>query len=155
MWQWLLSIDLLARVKVDRAPVPGPLFLALTEPRRLGLTVSDGLWLRFVDMPAALRERSYARAGSLTFELTDEFVPSNAGRWRLDVSEYGEAAVTPFDGEPDVRLDTADLAATYLGGFTFASLALAGRVEERRPGAIADADGLFISAVTPWCSTGF
>ena len=63
--------------------------LQLTEPRRLGLTVREGMWLRLIDLRAALEARSYAAAGSLTFELTDEFCPWNAGRWRLEVAGDG------------------------------------------------------------------
>jgi predicted acetyltransferase len=99
----------------------------------------------------------------VTFELTDEFCPWNAGRWRLEVSEAsggepgarGVASVSRFDGHPELTFDTTDLAATYLGAFTFADLARAGRVAETRPGAIAAADRLFDTAVAPWCSTPF
>ena len=63
--------------------------------------------------------------------------------------------MTASDADPDLTLDTADLAAVYLGAFTFADLARAGRVEECRPGAVAEADGLFATAVAPWSSTMF
>ena len=65
--------------------------LQLTEPRRLGMTVRDGMWLRLIDLPAALEARSYVAAGSLTIEVTDEFCPWNAGRWRLDATATGAA----------------------------------------------------------------
>lgn len=170
IWEWLFGIDLVGRVKGWRGPVPHPLMLELTEPRRLGLIVRDGLWLRLIDARAALEARSYGVTGSVTFELTDEFCPWNAGRWRLEVSSgaavprampegvpgaRGVATVTPFDGDPDLTLDTSDLAAVYLGTFTLADLARAGRVGECRPGAVAAADGLFATAVAPWCSTMF
>ncbi len=169
IWEWLFGMDLVAHVKGWRGPVPHPLMLQLTEPRRLGLVVREGLWLRLIDMAAALEARSYGAAGSVTFELTDEFCPWNAGRWRLNVSgaaamsggvpgvpgAWGVATVTLFDGAPDLTLDTSDLAAAYLGTFTFADLARAGRVGECRPGAVAAADGLFATATAPWCSTMF
>ncbi len=169
IWEWLFGMDLVAHVKGWRGPVPHPLMLQLTEPRRLGLVVREGLWLRLIDMAAALEARSYGAAGSVTFELTDEFCPWNAGRWRLNVSgaaamsggvpgvpgAWGVATVTPFDGDPDLTLDTSDLVAAYLGAFTFADLARAGRVGECRPGAVAAADGLFATATAPWCSTMF
>jgi predicted acetyltransferase len=87
--------------------------------------------------------------------VTDEFCPWNAGRWRLDMAAGGPASVTRSDGEPDLTLDTTDLASTYLGAFTFADLARAGRVGECRPGAVAAADRLFTTSVAPWCSTPF
>ncbi len=63
--------------------------------------------------------------------------------------------MTASDADPDLTLDTADLATTYLGTFTFADLARAGRVGECRPGAVADADRLFATATAPWSSTMF
>ena len=60
--------------------MPPPLFLQLQDPRRLGLTVGDGLWVRLVDLPAALAARSYAGPGELTLEVADTFMPANAGR---------------------------------------------------------------------------
>jgi len=51
--------------------------------------------------------------------------------------------------EPDLVLDTADLATVYLGAFTFADLARAGRVGECRDGAVADADRPFATTGTP------
>jgi predicted acetyltransferase len=135
--------------------MPHPLMLQLAEPRRLGLNVREGMWLRLVDLPAALEARSYAAAGSLTFEVTDEFCPWNAGRWRLEVGADGRGTVTASDAEPDLTLDIADLATVYLGAFTFAHLAGAGRVGECRPGAVAEAGALFVTAAAPWSSTMF
>jgi predicted acetyltransferase len=45
----------------------------------------------------------------------------------------------------------ADLASVYLGGFTLAQLAGAGRVEELSEGAVRAADALFRSDRAPWC----
>ena len=162
VWQWLFETDLAGHIKAWRGPFPHPLVLELTEPRRLGLTVREGLWLRLLDMPAALEARTYDRPGSLTFELTDAFRPANAGRWQLEVGADGSAAgdrgsvsVRAFDGDPDLTLDTSDLATVYLGAFTFADLARTGRVWECRPGAVAEADRLFATTDTAWCSTMF
>ena len=162
LWAWLFELDLVGHIKGWRGPSRHPLLLQLAEPRRLSLSVRDGLWLRLIDMPAALAARSYGGAGSVTFELTDEFCPSNAGRWRLAVAgdaampgARGVATVTAFTGDPDLTLDTSDLATIYLGTSTVADLARAGRVAECRPGAVATADALFTTAVAPFCSTGF
>jgi predicted acetyltransferase len=142
-------------VRAWRGPVPHPLILELTEPRRMGLTVREGLWLRILDVAAALEGRGYAGAGSLAFELTDAFRPANAGRWRLTAAASDRATVARTEDEPDLTLDTSDLATVYLGAFRFADLARSGRVRECRPEAVADADRLFASTAPAWCSTMF
>ena len=106
--------------------MPHPLDAPAGRARRLGLNVREGMWLRLIDLRAALEARSYAAAGSLTFEVTDEFCPWNAGRWRLEVAGDGRGTLTASDADPDLTLDTADLATVYLGTFTFADLARAG-----------------------------
>jgi predicted acetyltransferase len=155
IWEWLSGIDLVGHIKATRGPVPHPLLLQLTEPRRLGLAVREGMWLRLIDVRAALEARSYAASGSLTFEASDEFCPWNAGRWRLDVGGDGRGTLTASDADADITLDTADLATVYLGTFTFSDLARAGRVGECRAGAVVEADGLFATVGAPCCSTMF
>jgi len=155
LWRWLIEVDLVTLVCGVRAPVPHPLQLLLAEPRRLGFTVGDALWLRVVDVPAALAARTYGRAGTLVLEIRDAFCPWNAGRWRLVVGEDGRGVAERTTVEPDVTLDAADLAATYLGTFRFSELARAGRVVEETAGALVRADALFTAARAPWCSTMF
>jgi predicted acetyltransferase len=161
IWEWLFGIDLVAHIKGWRTRVPQPLLLQLAEPRRLGLAVREGMLLRILDLPAALEGRGYDTAGAVTFEVSDELRPSNAGRWRLTATggpasgARSVASVTSTTDEPDMILDTMDLASVYLGAFRFADLARAGRVRECRPGAIAAADRIFASDTAPWCSTMF
>jgi predicted acetyltransferase len=158
LWEWVLGIDLVGRVKVWRTAVHNPLLLQLADPRRLGLTVRDGIWIRLVDVRAALEARTYAGHGRVTLDVTDTVRPSNAGPWTVDVpGDRGVASVAAGDGgtEPDLALDTADLATIYLGAFTFADLARAGRLRECRDGAIDAADRLFSTSVEPWCATMF
>jgi hypothetical protein len=59
------------------------------------------------------------------------------------------------DAEPDLVLDVADLGAAYLGGVSFSALARAGLVEQRIPGALARADGMFRSEPQPYAMTWF
>jgi len=164
IWRWLFDIDLVGRIHADRVPVPPPIFHLLAEPRRLGLTVLDGLWLRIVDLPAALAGRAYAADGGLVLDVSDDFCQWNAGRWRIEAG--GEARSGPAgatrparvdrtDAPADLALDAADLGAVYLGGVPFRELAAAGRVAELRPGAIRLADTVFAADRTPWCSTMF
>lgn len=157
-WRFLFGIDLVRTVRAGRQPVPNPLQHLLAEPRALGLVTLDGIWLRLVDLPAALAARRYGTADSLVLEVSDAFCPWNAGRWHLATT--GEAGATtgeatPTDAAPDLVLDTTDLAAVYLGGVRLADLALGGRVVEATPGAVRRADALFVGDRTPWCVTMF
>ncbi len=158
IWRYLLEVDLMRTLKTWRLPLDHPLIVLASEPRRLGMTMGDGLWLRIVDVDAALEGRTYGPggngSGSLTLDLRDDYCPWNAGRWRLDVSE-GRARVTRTEEAAEIALDPNDLAAMFLGCFTASALAAAGRVVELRPGALAVADGLFATATKPWCPQEF
>jgi predicted acetyltransferase len=154
LWRYLFGVDLVHKIEAWHVPVDHPLFLLVTEPRRLRMRAGDGLWLRVVDVEGALAGRSYAADGSVAFELADEFLPANAGVWQLEVSG-GEARVIRVDSEPELRLDVADLGCAYLGGFGFAQLARAGRVEELAEGAVERADALFRTPRAPWCPEVF
>jgi predicted acetyltransferase len=159
LWEWVSGIDLIATLRGRRGPQPHPLQLLLTEPRRLGVTVTDGTWVRIIDLAGALSARGYAASGELVLEITDAFCPANAGRWRLIVPTANATAravaVPASDATPDLTLDISDVAATYLGAFRFTDLRRAGRVHECRPGAVAEADAMFRPEVSPLTSTMF
>jgi predicted acetyltransferase len=158
IWSFLFDVDLTRSTKAGRVPMPPPLLLELADPRALGITAGDGLWVRLVDLPSALAARRYGAAGALVLEVTDGFCPWNAGRWRMTASgEPGDAAaiVERTDAPIDLVADVTDLAAAYLGAFRVSDLAHAGRVEEITPGALRRADALFASDRAPWCATMF
>lgn len=148
-WRFLCDMDLVRTVRYDLAPLDHPLLHLLREPNALGFTVGDALWARILDVPSALEARGYGAAGTIAFELRDEGLPANAGRWRLDTGS-DRPRVARTDDPADLALDTSDLAAVYLGGVTLAQLQRAGRVQELVAGATPRADALFVSAVAPW-----
>jgi predicted acetyltransferase len=148
IWRFLFGIDLVERVRWGR--VDTGLFLMVADPRRLHLTLSDGLWLRLVDVEAALRARTFADGEPVVLEVADSFLPQNAGRWSI-----GGGSAERADADPDIALDVADLAAAYLGAFSFEQLAAAGRATELRPGGVARATALFRTALPPFCPEGF
>jgi predicted acetyltransferase len=146
LWAYLLSIDWIATVKSFLLPPDHPIFLLLAKPRRLRYRMGDGLWVRIVDVGAALSGRGYSSDGSIVFEVADEFCSWNAGRWKL---EDGVASRT--DEEAELSLPVQSLGSALLGGVSFAELERAGRVEELKEGAVARADGLFRWDRHPWC----
>jgi predicted acetyltransferase len=158
IWRFLTEVDLIRTLRMGRLPGDHPIFSLVDEPRRLGTTVGDGLWVRILDVAKALEARTYGPVGdadgSLVFELTDEYCPWNAGRYRLEVAG-GRAHVTPTTDDTDLALDANDLAAMYLGEFSATALSLTGRVAETRPQGLAKADRLFTTALRPWCPQEF
>jgi predicted acetyltransferase len=154
LWRYLFDVDLVFKVKAWGQAPDHPLLLLLNEPRRLGFTLSDALWLRIVDVEKALAGRTYASEGRVVIELRDEFCPWNAGRWALEAGRDG-GHTTRTDDDADMALDANDLAAIYLGAFSVAQLLRAGRGDELQPGAAARADALFRTDVAPWCPRVF
>jgi predicted acetyltransferase len=148
LYRFIYGIDLVVRVQ-GRYDPGSPLFLMVTDPRSLHLRVSEGLWLRFVDLEAALAGRTYTGDDAVVIEVEDSFCPWNAGRWRVGQS------VERTDDEADLELDTADLASVYLGAFDFNELGAAERVRELKPGALQRATDLFRTPRPPYCPEDF
>ena len=146
IWRYLLDIDWMARVRAHLLPLDHELFLLLREPRRLSFEYRDGLWVRLVDVEAALNARSYKPGEPVVIELVDEFCPWNAGGWRV-----GPDGAERTDAEAELAMPVESLGSVYLGGFSFGDLARAGRVEELAEGALDRADGLFRADRYPWC----
>jgi predicted acetyltransferase len=154
LWRFLLDIDLMSKLEWWPVSADDPILLSVLEPRRVGLSFGDGMWLRIVDVAPALAGRRYAADGRLVLELSDEFCRWNAGRWSISVAD-GVPIVERTTDAADIACDTTDLAAIYLGAFGFRRLADAARVRELQPGAIARADGLFRTERAPWCPKVF
>ena len=146
IWGYLLAIDWKATLTAYLLPPDHPLFLLLATPRRMRYRMGDGIWVRLVDVGAALSARRYSADGAVVFDVTDDFCSWNTGRWKL---EGGEAART--DEPADLALPAQSLASAYLGGVSFAALARAARVEELRDGALSQADAMFRWDRHPWC----
>jgi predicted acetyltransferase len=146
LWGYLLAIDWKAALTASLLPPDHPLFLLLATPRRMRYRMGDSLWVRLVDVGAALSGRRYSDDGALVFDVTDDFCSWNTGRWKL---AEGEAART--DEPADIALPVQSLASAYLGGISFASLVRAGLAEELTDGALARADAVFRWDRHPWC----
>jgi predicted acetyltransferase len=146
IWRFLLDVDWMAVVETSLAPPDHPLLLLLANNRRARYRMSDALWVRLVDLPAALSGREYGEGGPLVLEVRDAVCEWNDGRWRL---EGGQCSRT--DDEPDLALDVTALGSAYLGAVSFTELHAALRVAELREGAVKRADALFAWRPVPWC----
>lgn len=150
LWRFLLGVDLVREVVAYLRPVDEPIEAMLVNRHAVRPEVEDELWLRLVDVPAALAGRTYGDAGPVVIEVRDALLPDNSGRYR--VSPHG----TERTGEPaDLALDVDALAMIYLGDTRASTLAEIGRVDVAEPAALRRADRLFATDVAAWCGTMF
>ncbi len=155
LWRYVCDLDLVTKVESLNASVDDPLRWLLADSRQMsGSLTHDWLWIRILDVEAALSARRYSVSGTLTFEVVDPVHTDLGGRYALDGGP-DEAACARTTREPDLALGVQELGATYLGGVNFTTLARAGLVEERTPGALARADLMFGSTPLPHCATWF
>jgi len=133
MWQLLLDFDLTRKVVAAPRPSDEPLRWMLDDPRAMRVTrQSDSLWIRLLDIKAALEARRYDSDGTIVLEIeSDPMCPGNEGRWRLDGGPGG-AVCTRVAAAPDLVLDIQALGSLYLGGMSAALLAGAGRIRGDR-----------------------
>jgi predicted acetyltransferase len=147
LWRFLLGVDWMDDIAIRLLSVDHPLLHLVARPRYLRAEVHDGLWVRPIDVEAALAARGYAGDGRVTLEVvSDPLFPDNVGTWTI-----AKGKVRRGGRRADVRLDVQALGSVYLGGFSFAELARAERVEEVARGGLARADDLFRTDVAPWC----
>ena len=125
--RFVTAIDLTIRVEFEMMPTEGGVADVLADPRRLGRSTYDLLWVRLVDVAAALAARRYRVAGSVVVEVVDELLPEAGGTFGLDAGPGG-AECLRTDEAAQVRVSTADLAASYLGWSRLRSAAWLGRV---------------------------
>jgi predicted acetyltransferase len=157
LWGDLLSRDLTVEFSARHRPVDDPVLYQLADSRRVRSQIADSLWVRLVDVPAALAGRSYSCPVDAVIEVRDELMPHNAGRWRLTAAGDAGAAscVAAPDSAADIALDVTELGAAYLGGTRLGALAQAGLVTELRPGAVRRLSAAMSADPAPWCPVIF
>ena len=154
LWRYCFDVDLISCTEALRRPVDDPMPWMLADPRRLQRSTRDGMWLRLIDVGAALKLRRYMQSGRLVLEVGDGLCPWNEGRFELEGSSEG-ATCRSSSSSPDLVLGVSDLASAYLGTVSFSTLSQAGLVDERTPGALLRADSMFAVRYQPWTPHNF
>ncbi|WP_119293876.1 GNAT family N-acetyltransferase [Streptomyces sp. YIM 130001] len=154
LWRYLCSVDWITKVRTGRRAPDDLLLAVLPDPRAARiLTLSDWLWVRLLDVPAALEARTYSGTGALILEVEDRQGLAG-GRFRLDVTPAGVRCV-PTEDAAELALSVGELGSLWLGGESAVRLAEVDRVVELRPGAAAVADALFRTSRRAWCPDQF
>jgi predicted acetyltransferase len=166
LWRFLFELDLVGEVTADLRAVDEPFVWQVGDQRAVQVrSRREHLWVRLLDVKAALEARRYSAQGRIVLDVTDELGMA-AGRWHVAIDGSGDAVVDAADpsgddvvaGAPEVAhlaLSVADLSSLYLGGVSASTLVRAGRVREVTPGAADAFDASFRTARAPWLSTWF
>ncbi|WP_159843322.1 GNAT family N-acetyltransferase [Nocardia sp. CY41] len=151
LWRALLGLDLMRRVDAvltDHDPLP----YLLTDHRLVRTTARyDGLWLRLMDVPAALTARAYRSDLDVTLEVTDPF--RNAGGTFALRVRNGQAECEPTDRTPDIDVGIDVLGSMYLGAYPARVFAAANRLRSKNAAhlrALDDAFGVERDAMLGW-----
>lgn len=156
LWSVLGDLDLMGSFGVSVLPLDDPAILLAEDVRGLDVRLKDHVWIRILDVPAALQARTYRADLDLTIEVKDDTIAENSHPWHLLVNN-GVATVTrgERDSSIDLRIGIQDLSAAYLGGTTIDALARAGLIEEIQQGAASQLSDAFRSPVAPRSTFSF
>lgn len=145
LWRYLVSVDLVDEVVAYLRPADDPIEAMLVDAYAVRGETEGELWLRVVDVPAALAARAYGAAEPVVVEVADPFLPANSGRYRI--STHGAERVTD---EPALTMNAEVLAMVYLGAWRPSVLAGIGRITVADPAALPAADRLFAVDQPAW-----
>ena len=127
LWRYLLDQELVDDLKAHARPVDDPLVWMLAEPRRLRRTLTDAIWLKFLDIPAMLERRTYAVEDALVIQVVDAETKQSTTLSFECGPEGGRC--TDTDTSPDLTMNEAELAAIYMGAVECSMLANIGLVD--------------------------
>ncbi len=150
----LVDFDLMGTIKLPDAAPDDPLWHWIGPRAASEVIPVDSLWLRIVDLEAALPLRSYDGACDVVVELADPLASWQAGRWRIVVAG-GEGRAERTDADAELELPVAALGAAYLGSGSLLALQRAGRLPEIRPGAVAELSRALRTDLAPTPAIGF
>lgn len=132
----LVDFDLTTSITIHGRGADDPLVWWAGGPRALGVKASDSLWLRLIDVGAALTERGYSNACDIVLDVVDPVCPWNQHAWRLSIDVGGVGTCMSTADRADVRLPVEALGAAYLGSRSLATQAHLGLVTELTPGSL-------------------
>lgn len=150
LWRFLIDMDLVAKISAHLRPIDEPLRWMMADFRAVRVSEFDHLWVRVLDVAAALGTRTYARADRLVLTITDPLGFAD-GTWAIDVADSGEATVTATDEPADATMTVNALGSLYLGGVPARQLIATGSLS----GDAERLDGLFRAPVEPYLSIWF
>jgi predicted acetyltransferase len=154
LWSFLATTDLATTVLAVARPVDEPLPSMLVDPSQARVRSFPPVWLRILDVTAALEARGYHVDGRIAFHLDDPLYPELSGSYDLEVVD-GRARCVATTGSVQLHLGMEELSAVVLGGVSTRMLLQARRVVEDEPGAADRFDRLLGGPMAPYQPSEF
>lgn len=152
----LVDFDLIGTVKVGTVGIDDPVVAWAGGPRATAAVETyDSLWVRLVDLPEALADRTWSAPCDVVVDVVDRSAPWNEGRWRIHADASGAGSAERTTAEADLRLPVEALGAAYLGGGNLLARTHAGLVTEARAGAARELWRALRTDVAPTAAVGF
>lgn len=152
LWTLVMGFDLVTHIEADQRPLDDPIFDFLVGPRRVKRTLIDTMWVRVLDVAAAMTARSYATVNSVSIEVTDSM--GYAGGTHRIAWDGSVATHESMSVPGDLQMDISNLAVALMGSPTFASGVRAGTVGGSLESAVR-ADRMFRHGRAPFCPEVF
>ncbi len=148
LWSFLAATDLATTVTAAGRPSDDPLRSLVRDPVQVRTREGPAMYLRLLDVPAALAARRYLVDDTVVLGVTDPLYPTRSGSFRLQVND-GVGRAERTDAHPDLHLGVEELGMLYLGGVRSTVLAQAGRIDAPVAGAIQRLERLFAGELAP------
>lgn len=156
LWEYIRRHDLVGRVNIRGAfGEDDPARDLLLEPRMLNRNVSDGIWMRIVDVEKAIPQRPYGGRGALVFTIQgDTMCDWNEGAWEME-TDGTTTEIRRSDRQPQLSMSPNALATLVSGNRSATALSRIGLVAAHDERALPVADELFHTTYPPCCPNGF
>jgi len=150
-WQrlWTALADLGAMVEsIDLPTAPQDPAFVIHEDPRFRMELLENWMVRVTHVQAALSQRGYPMGvrARVDFDLVDDVIPQQSGRWRLKVAD-GVGQIER-GGEGTIRVEPRGLAALITGFLSGPTLARLGRIQSGSA-ALAATQAVF-AGTSPW-----
>ena len=150
LWRYLFDQELVDDLKARARPVDDPLIWMLAEPRRLRRSFTDAIWMKLLDIPAMLEQRTYPVEDTLIMQIIDAET-DESHNFSVEFGNEG-ATSRPTSAEPELVMNESELAAIYAGAVECSMLANIGLIDvsARTPDAALRADAIFRTSPAGW-----
>ena len=152
--EFVLSHDLVGRATMG-VPLDDPAWSLVLEPRNLQPRLSDGIWLRVVDVAKLTAQRNYAMPIETVFKIgEDAECPWNVGSYVLRADNAG-AEVERTETPHEFQISINGLASLLCGSQSLSQLVRSGRAAVEKESRLPSLDAAFATKYQPFCMDDF